>query len=73
MKKSQEEKRTRLRAKAEKVIEEYLEWEAKHPQPDLKQIEEISMRLRKELGGIGPLTAAKLLSEIRNVSEFESA
>ena len=50
MKKSQEEKRTRLRAKAEKVIEEYLEWEAKHPQPDLKQIEEISMRLRKELG-----------------------
>jgi len=50
MKKSQEEKRTRLRAKAEKVIEEYLEWEAKHPQPDLKQIEEISMRLRKEFG-----------------------
>lgn len=50
MKKSREEKRARLRAKAEQVIEEYLEWEAQHPEPDLKQIEEITLRLRKELG-----------------------
>jgi hypothetical protein len=50
MKKSIEEKRARLRAKADGVIEEYLAWEAEHPQPDLKQIEEIAIRLRKELG-----------------------
>lgn len=50
MKKSQEEKRERLRAKAEQVIEAYLEWETKHPQPDMREIEEISIRLRKELG-----------------------
>lgn len=50
MKKSQEEKRARLRAKADKVIEAYLEWEVRHPQPDLREIEDISIRLRKELG-----------------------
>jgi hypothetical protein len=50
MKKSIEEKRTRLRAKANEVIDEYLAWEASHPRPDLKQIEDIALRLRKELG-----------------------
>jgi hypothetical protein len=50
MKKSDEEKRARLRAKADKVIDEYLAWEASHPQPDLKQIEDIALKLRKELG-----------------------
>jgi hypothetical protein len=50
MKKSQAEKRERLRAKADKVIEAYLEWEARHPQPDLRQIEDIAIRLRMELG-----------------------
>lgn len=50
MKKSQEEKRARLRATADQVIDEYLDWEASHPQPDLKQIEDIVIRLRKELG-----------------------
>jgi len=50
MKKSREEKRERLRAKAEQVIEAYLEWETKHPQPDMREIENISIRLRKELG-----------------------
>jgi len=50
MEKSNEEKRARLRAKADQIIDEYLAWEANHPQPDLKQIEEIALKLRKELG-----------------------
>ncbi len=50
MKKSTEEKRARLRAKADKIIDDYLAWEASHPQPDLKQIEDIALKLRKELG-----------------------
>jgi hypothetical protein len=50
MKKSIEEKRARLRAKADQIIDEYLAWEASHPQPDLKQIEDIALKLRKELG-----------------------
>ena len=37
-------------AKAEKVIEAYLEWEEKDPRPDLMQIEDIALKLRKELG-----------------------
>jgi uncharacterized protein with PIN domain len=49
MKKSVEEKRAQLRAKADKVIDEYLAWEASHLQPDLKQIDEIVLKLRKEL------------------------
>jgi response regulator RpfG family c-di-GMP phosphodiesterase len=50
MKKNIEEKRARLRAKANKVIDEYLAWEADHLRPDLRQIEDIALRLRKELG-----------------------
>ena len=30
MKKSKEEKRARLKAKADKIIDEYLEWEESH-------------------------------------------
>jgi uncharacterized protein with PIN domain len=50
MKKSLEEKRKRLRAKADRIIDEYLTWEATHPRPDLTQIEDIALQLRKELG-----------------------
>ena len=50
MKRSKEEKRARLMAKAEEVIEEYLEWEEEHERPDMTDIEEISMRLRKSIG-----------------------
>jgi hypothetical protein len=50
MKKSIEEKRARLRLKADQIIDEYITWEASHPQPDLKQIEDIALKLRKELG-----------------------
>jgi hypothetical protein len=50
MKKRIEAKRARLRAKADKIIDEYIAWEASHPRPDLKQIEDIALRLRKEWG-----------------------
>ena len=50
MKESKEEKRARLLAKAAQEIDAYLEWEEKNPQPDLTQIEEIALILRKEFG-----------------------
>jgi hypothetical protein len=50
MERSQHEKRARLMAKAEKLIDEYLAWEENHPRPDLTQIEDIALKLRKELG-----------------------
>jgi hypothetical protein len=37
MERNQEQKRARLLAKAEQLIEEYLAWEESHPQPDLTQ------------------------------------
>ncbi len=50
MKESKEAKRARLLAKAEQAIDEYMEWEEKNPQPDLTQIEDIALKLRKEFG-----------------------
>ena len=50
MKENKEEKRQRLQAKANRIIDEYLEWEEEHPRPDLMQIEEVALKLRKELG-----------------------
>jgi hypothetical protein len=50
MKRSKEEKRARLLAKAEKLIDEYLAWEGSHPKPDLTEIEDIALELRKALG-----------------------
>jgi len=47
---SKEEKRARLLAKAAQAIDKYLEWEEENPQPDLAQIEEIALKLRKEFG-----------------------
>ncbi len=47
---SKEEKRARLLAKASQAIDEYLEWEEKNPRPDLMQIEDIALKLRKEFG-----------------------
>ena len=47
---SKAEKRARLLAEAAKAIDEYLEWEEKHPKPDLSQIEEIALKLCKEFG-----------------------
>lgn len=50
MKQSREEKKARLQAKAEQVIEELLEWEESNPKPNLTEIEDIILKLRKELG-----------------------
>lgn len=50
MKLSREEKKARLEVRAERVIDEYLEWEAAHPQPNLTEMEDIILKLRKELG-----------------------
>ena len=50
MRRSKEEKREELLAKAEEVIDEYLAWEDSHPRPDLSEIEEIALVLRKVLG-----------------------
>ena len=49
MKRSKAEKRARLLAKMEEVVDEYLALEEGHPQPDLTQIEDIALELRKEL------------------------
>jgi len=48
--KSKAEKRERLMARATQVVDEYLEWEESHPRPDLTQIEEIALKLRKAMG-----------------------
>jgi hypothetical protein len=50
MKRSKEEKRRELIAKAEQVVDEYLAWEEGHPHPDLTEIEEIALILRKTFG-----------------------
>lgn len=50
MKWSKAGKRERLLARAERVVDEYLAWEETHPRPDLTQIEDIALKLRKELG-----------------------
>jgi predicted RNA-binding Zn-ribbon protein involved in translation (DUF1610 family) len=50
MKRSAEEKRERLMARAGRVVDEYLVWEETHPRPDLTQIEDIALKLRQELG-----------------------
>jgi hypothetical protein len=47
---SKEAKRARLLAKATQAIDEYLEWEEQNPKPDLTQIEDIALKLRKEFG-----------------------
>ena len=50
MTENKEEKRARLLEKASQVIDEYLAWEEKNPRPDLMQIEDIALKLRKEFG-----------------------
>jgi hypothetical protein len=50
MKMSREEKQARLETKARQVIENYLDWEDQHPKPNLTEVEDVILKLRKELG-----------------------
>ena len=50
MKRNKEEQRKCLLVQAEQVVDEYLEWEEMHSRPDLTQIEDITLKLRRELG-----------------------
>jgi len=46
---SREKKKARLMAKAEKLIDELLEWDDKTKRPNLTQIEDIVLELRKQM------------------------
>jgi hypothetical protein len=50
MNRNKEEKRKQLLAIAEKLIDNYLAWEERHSQPDLTEIEEMALGLRKRFG-----------------------
>ena len=67
MKESKAKKRERLMAKAGEIVDEYLEWEAKNPTPDLNGIEEIALRLRQELGREIAQTAVESQASERSV------
>jgi rubredoxin len=50
MKKTREQRRAELQAKADAIIEQLLEWTDNTEKPNLTQIEEIVLKLRGELG-----------------------
>ena len=50
MKMNREEKKAHLEARAGQAIDEYPEWEERHPKPDLMEMEDIILKLWKELG-----------------------
>lgn len=50
MKRSRQEKKADLMNKAEQLIDQLLEWETQADRPNLTQIEDIVLKLRKELG-----------------------
>ncbi len=50
MKHTRKQKREKLLAEAQSVIEEFLDWEEKTDKPNLTQIEDIVLRLRERLG-----------------------
>jgi hypothetical protein len=50
MKLRREEKQARLETKAKQVIKDYLDWEDQHPKPNLTEMEDVILKLRKELG-----------------------
>jgi len=50
MKKSTEKLRATFLADAEKLFDEMLKWEEETEKPDLSQIEELVLELRKQLG-----------------------
>ena len=50
MKKSRERKERELEAQAKELIGRLLEWDEQHERPNLTQMEEIVLKLRKEMG-----------------------
>lgn len=50
MKETRQSRKAGLMKKAERLIEESLDWEEKTDKPNLTQIEDIVLRLRQELG-----------------------
>ena len=50
MRDSREARKARLMQKAERLIEQALDWEESTDKPNLMQIEEVVLRVRKELG-----------------------
>ena len=50
MKRSRSQKKAKLMAKAEELFEQLLNWDENTPRPTLTQIEDIILRMRKEMG-----------------------
>jgi len=55
------QRKARLMAHLEKAVDELLEWDDKHARPTLTQIEEIVLKLRKE---VGEEMATEILAEV---------
>lgn len=50
MKLTREQKKAKMMARLDKAIEELLDWEEDNERPNLTQIEDIVLKLRKEVG-----------------------
>ncbi|HSF82589.1 MAG TPA: hypothetical protein VLA49_15240 [Anaerolineales bacterium] len=50
MKQTREQRKTRLMTPLEKAVDELLEWDDEHARPTLAQIEDIVLKLRKQVG-----------------------
>lgn len=50
MKRTRQQKKSDLMSKAEQLIDQLLDWDLQTERPDLTQIEDIVLKLRKELG-----------------------
>ena len=50
MKKSQEELKAEFMAEAETLFDELMKWDEENPEPDLTQIEDVVLELRKRFG-----------------------
>jgi hypothetical protein len=60
MKRTRQQRKARLMARLEKAVDELLEWDEKQERPTLTQIEDIVLKLRKE---VGEDLASELLAE----------
>ena len=50
MKETREERKAHLMERLEKAVDELLNWEEKHPRPTLRQLEDIILELREQIG-----------------------